>query len=212
MDDRRQVIEQVRGLITKNVPISTDPIPDIVIARAKAACSLDEVDDNIQAYRDFCARYEATKSPKQKIVMKQILNWIVAGEATDFRYGLGEMLDDALKQERKAQKDLYPDDLYRVVGDPVGWALRWDSINIRPSTPSNRRPGEAAGYHRYRRRYSDWSANEIAGAYIEIGKHTLYLRQAVDGVLKGLEDRYNIDFKKLEKEYQRKLRRAKSRG
>lgn len=200
------MIDVVRSMITRNVPICADPVPDEVIARARAACPPVEVDEDIEAYRAFAARYATTKSRKHKVVMQQILNWVMAGEVTDFRYGLGEMLDDALKQERKAQKELqYNDELYRVVGDPVAWSLRWENINIRPSTPSNRRPGEAEGYHRWRRRYSEWSANEIQGAYIEIGKHTLHLRQAVDDVLKSLENRYGLDFNALEKEYQRRL-------
>lgn len=197
------IYEMIRKYTNTDVEISADPLPDKVVKYAKSAFKGQDRELELDAYRQFCARYDAEKNTKRRVVMQQVLNWIIEHEAGGFRNGLGDMLDYALKIERRTQKAIYPDDLYRIVGDPIAMALHWKSINVQPGTASNRKSGERKDL---RRRYSDWTATEIDTMSIEIGKHGLVLGEAVYGVLKGLEQRYGLDFRKLEKEYQKAMK------
>lgn len=199
------IYEMIRDWTNTDVEISADPVPEVIEKYLKAQFKAPDREAELDAYREFCARYQAEKNQKRRIVFQQVLNWIVDTKTCGFVYGLGEMLDYVLKKERQVQKTIYPDDLYRIVGDPIASALHWKSINIQPGTSSNRKSGEIKGL---RRRYADWTATEIDTMSIEIGKHELVLGEAVYGILKGLEQRYGIDFRKLEKEYQRKLRKT----
>lgn len=199
------IYEMIRGWTNTDVEISADPVPEVVSKYVKSTCKAPDRDAELEAYRDFCGRYHNEKNQKRRVVMQQVMNWIVDTKTCGFRYGLGEMLDHVLKTERRTQKTIYPDDLYRIVGDPIAMALHWKSINIQPGTSNNRKSGEIKGL---RRRYADWTATEIDTMSIVIGKHELVLGEAVYGILKGLEQRYGVDFRKLEKEYQRKLKKT----
>lgn len=196
---RHESIEYLRKLCNKDVPITDNPIPDTVekAARIQAdgAESKNDYAASIQAWTDFCERFRQTKSKRQKTVMQQVANFALASDM-GIAYVLTTGLEQALTTERRARRGLYPDTLYSIVGDCIAAGLNWTNINIQTGSSNYRLSGEE---RMFRGRYEDWTATEILGAHIEIGKHRLDVGTTVPRILALLEARYGLNFRELEK-------------
>lgn len=184
----------------EGIPITDDPIPEIVKRAARRQAEEAPSPErnyavSIQAWRTFCDQYRQTKSKRHQIVMQQVANCAFDGEM-DIAYVLTVGLAEALRAERAAQRGLYPDALCSIVADGIARGLQWRKINIKAGSSHYRRSAEAEAS---RDRYDGWTATEIVGATIEIGKHSLEVGLTVPQILKALEERYDIDFKELEK-------------
>ncbi len=189
----------------EGIPITDDPIPEAVTGGAKLQA--DDAPDpegnyagSIRAWRTYCDQYRQTKSKRHRIVMQQVANCAFYGEM-DIAYVLTVGLAEALRAERAAQRGLYPDALYSIVADGIARGLQWRKINIKAGGSHYRRSAEAEAS---RDRYDGWTATEMVGATIEIGKHSLEVGLTVPQILKALEERYDIDFKELEKKWKQK--------
>lgn len=187
------------ALTNTDVPITTDPIPDAVLKLAKAYSKgqgnpSEKYEASVQVWRDFVDRYRSTKNKRHRTVMQQVANYVV-GEGIRIDFGLTEAMDSALTEERRARRGLYPEALYTIVGDGIADGLDWKSINIQTGTSSYRKSDD---HKSLRDRYEEWTATEILGSYIAIGKHTLFVGKTVPRILEALEERYGLDFKQLE--------------
>ncbi|TAY50955.1 hypothetical protein [Rhizobium leguminosarum] len=203
---RQELIDYLRKLSNKDVPITDSPVPDAVNKAARLQAngpsrSEDDYTSTLQAWSAFCQRFHGTKNKRHRTVMQQVANFALTGEM-GIAYVLTTGLEQALKAERRARRGLYPNALYSVVGDGIAAGLNWKSINVQTGASPYRMSGEEKVF---RGRYEDWTATEILGAHIEIGKHTLHVGTTVPKILAALEDRYGIDFKELEK--QRRLQK-----
>ncbi|MCQ1855831.1 hypothetical protein [Neorhizobium galegae] len=203
---RQEAIEFLRKLSDKNVPITDDPVPDAVIKAARLQAnepgrSEDDYASTLQAWAEFCQRFQETKNRRHQTVMQQVANFAMTGEM-GIAYVLTTGLEQALKAERRARRGRYPNALYSVVADGIAAGLNWKSINVQTGGSHYRLSGEEK---MFRGRYDDWTATEVLGAHIEIGKHTLHVGTTVPKILAALEERYGLDFKELEK--QRKSRK-----
>ncbi|MGR9247021.1 hypothetical protein [Rhizobium leguminosarum] len=197
---RQEAIEFLRKLSNKDVPIIDDPVPDAVEKAARLQANgpdrpHDEYTYTIQAWTAFCQRFREVKNKRHRTVMQQVANFALTGEM-GIAYVLTEGLEQALKSERRARKGLYPDALYSVVADGIAAGLNWKNINVHPGASNYRLSGEEKVF---RGRYGEWTATEILGAHIDIGKHVLHVGSTVPKILAALEERYGINFKELEK-------------
>ncbi|WP_172717293.1 hypothetical protein [Neorhizobium sp. T6_25] len=193
---RQEAIGFLRKLTNKDVPITDAPVPDAVekAARLQANESGRLADDyalTIKAWSEFCQLFHETKNKRHRTVMQQVANFAVTGEM-GIAYVLTTGLEQALKSERRARRGLYPNALYSVVADGIAAGLHWKSINVQTGGSNYRLSGEEK---MFRGRYDDWTATEILGAHIEIGKHTLHVGTTVPKILAALEDRYGIDLR-----------------
>ena len=203
---RQEAIKFLRKLSNKNVPITDSPVPDAVVKAARLQAnepgrSQDDYASSLQAWAEFCQRFQETKNRRHRTVMQQVANFAMTGEM-GIAYVLTTGLEQALKAERRARRGLYPNALYSVVADGIAAGLNWKSINVQTGGSNYRLSGEEK---MFRGRYDDWTATEVLGAHIEIGKHTLQVGTTVPKILAALEERYGLDFKELEK--QRKSRK-----
>lgn len=194
----------------ESIPFSKDPLLKQVTDYCKQVTSTKaEYEAQIEAYKVLCDKYAAEKDKRRRQTMQNLLDFVMDPEGWEMKptYAFTECLDEALRYEKAAQKSLYPIPLYDMITHAVthatftigrGESTRWTVYGGMPSYSN----ADASK----RKRYDDWTAGEISGAYVKFGSHHFSIGKTADYILKALEERYGLDFKELEK--QRKSRKS----
>jgi hypothetical protein len=192
------------------VEVTDDPIPQLVIEYSKAHSSNDrEYDNEIMAYRRFVERYKGERDRNKRLVMQNALQFLLFSRQHDMKpsYALAEDLDCALRDERNAKKAMYPLPIHQSVANILTSATytkgrgRTTNWQMHTSASSSEFTGEGRNW------FDDWNAQEVLGSYVKFGSHRFAVGSTTQRILGLLEERYELDFKKLEKEL--KARQAK---
>jgi hypothetical protein len=194
------------------VQVSSDPIPKEVLAYCRSMSKTDkEFDRERRAYIDFCTRYEKESNQRNRIVMQNMLNFLLFSDRHGMKpsYALTEALDYALGEEAKAFKQMYPLPIHEGIekilttstntvgrGSTTRWKLHTWPADYSEFTGEGRKP------------FDEWTAGEILASHVSFGSHRFSIGAATQRILSLLEERYGLDFKELEK--QRKAKRKRT--
>ena len=196
------------------VQVCADPIPKEFLDYCRSVTKTEqEFEHEKQAYIDFCIRYERERDQRNRIVMQNMLNYLLFSDRHGMSpsYALTEALDYALSEEAKASRRMYPVPLHEGFekilttsthtigrGRTTRWKLHTWGADYSEFTGEGRKP------------FDEWTAGEILGSYVKFGSHRFAIGDATERILSLLEKRYRLDFKELEKRRKTKRKRSTS--
>ncbi|MDI5924548.1 hypothetical protein QBK93_07620 [Rhizobium leguminosarum] len=187
----------------QHVDVSADPIPKEVLDYCRSVTTTEkQFEQEREAYVAFCEKYSKERDPKKRIVMEMFLQYLLFSKVHGMTpsYALTSALSDALNDEAKAKRAMYPQALHEEIAD----ILTSSTYTVGRGKSTNWTMHTASQYSQFdgdgRRPFSDWTAGEILGSYVKFGSHHFSVGKATQRILGVLEERYGIDFEELEKQ------------
>lgn len=186
-----------------NIPITADPIPQPVEDYCRTVTgNKKEFEAELQAYRDFVVRYQKERDKKKRIVMSNMLHYLVYSDQHGMKpsHAFTDALESALDDEKTAKRAMYPLPLHQGIAD----ILTSSTHTVGRGRTTNWQMHTGTFYSEFdgkgREWFDDWAAGEVLGSYVSFGAHRFGIGSATQRILELLEERYGLDFRELEKQ------------
>jgi hypothetical protein len=175
--------------------------PDEIIERYFEASGLfhteEERRSQKEAYRRIVERAETAPDAPTRQVIERVLDYALRGAVMRLTYVEEQVIDDALKEHRKAKREIIPIGLFTALERIFARASSTSSFGRVDRYPLH---GNGSNMHgRQIRSPRDALPEELLASHYSFGAHTFHVGQTIQDIVELLETRYGLDFAKLEK-------------
>lgn len=155
-----------------------------------------------EAYRKIVRKITSERDEFAKRVYSQVLEFAICDGSMAFSYIADQVLPSALKEQKKARKELQPFALYEAIERILSQATYTENFGH-----SRRWPLYSSAYYsktKRLRRPAGRLADEVLpenfrGSFYEFGVHHIKVGKAVEEIVRMIEKRYGISFAEIEK-------------
>ena len=163
------------------------------------------IEDQREALSLLLKDIENEKDTEIKHYMKDNLMYFLLETCIDLRYLYDNMWKSQFKEQRNTLKELYPISIYLLLEDIL--ARQSDQTTYTKYHNARRYPltvPENFGnlYDSMNLIPKDLSRLSLMNSHYRFGSHKYYVCQAINQILNCLEERYGLNFKELESNYQ----------
>ncbi len=150
----------------------------------------EEFEAEVKAYRDFVARYQQERDKRKRIVMSNMLLYLLYSNQHGMKpsHALTEALDHSLAMEKEAKRAMYPvplhQDIAEILTSSTHTVGRGRTTNWQMQTGTYYSQFDGKG----RDWFDEWTAGEILASYVSFGAHRFGVGSATQRILELLEE------------------------